>query len=108
MNETTANTASDSRPEPEPQTQNYYSQTQTQTTPLTRPVEDRMIAGVCAGFARYLNVDVTMLRIVLAVLTAIGGAGVPLYIAAWLLIPEEGREQSVAAEFIQGRQNRAF
>jgi len=104
MNETSANTATDSRPDPEPQT--TYSTTQ--PNPLTRPVEDRMIAGVCAGFARYLNVDVTVLRIVLAVLTAVGGAGVPLYIAGWLLIPEEGREQSIAAEFIQGRQNRAF
>ncbi len=67
-----------------------------------------MIAGVGAGFARYLNVDVTILRIVLAALTVVGGAGVPLYLAGWLLIPEEGREQSIAAAFIQGRQTRAL
>jgi phage shock protein PspC (stress-responsive transcriptional regulator) len=105
MNDTTANSATDTRTEPEPQPQ---YQPPSQQSPLTRPVEDRMIAGVCAGFARYLNVDVTILRIVLAVLTVMGGAGVPLYIAAWLLIPEEGREQSIAADFIHGRQSRAL
>lgn len=105
MNDTTANSATDTRTEPEPQPPYQPS---SQQSPLTRPVEDRMIAGVCAGFARYLNVDVTILRIVLAVLTVMGGAGVPLYIAAWLLIPEEGHEQSIAADFIHGRQSRAL
>lgn len=105
MNQTSANRPTDSRPEPEPQTR---SRAQSQPNQLTRPVEDRMIAGVCAGFARYLDVDVTILRIVLAVLTAVGGAGVPLYIAGWLLIPEEGHELSIAAAFIQGRQTRSL
>lgn len=103
--DTTANPATDTRTEPEPQPQYQPS---SQSSALSRPVEDRMIAGVCAGFARYLNVDVTILRIVLAVLTVMGGAGVPLYIAAWLLIPEEGHEQSIAADFIHGRQSRAL
>jgi len=103
--DTTANPATDTRTEPEPQPQYQPS---SRPNALSRPVEDRMIAGVCAGFARYLNVDVTILRIVLAVLTVMGGAGVPLYIAAWLLIPEEGHEQSIAAEFIHGRQSRAL
>jgi phage shock protein C len=105
MNDTTVNPETDTRTEPEPQPQ---YQPPSQQLPLSRPVEDRMIAGVCAGFARYLNVDVTLLRIVLAVLTVMGGAGVPLYIAAWLLIPEEGHEQSIAADFIHGRQSRAL
>jgi phage shock protein PspC (stress-responsive transcriptional regulator) len=103
MNNATANPGTDTRPEPEPQPE-AQPHHESQSSSLTRPVEDRMIAGVCAGFARYLNVDVTILRIVLAVLTVMGGAGVPLYIAAWLLIPEEGHEQSIAAAFIQGRQ----
>lgn len=101
MNNTAESPATDTRTEPEPQTP-------FQPARLTRPVDDRMIAGVCAGFARYLNVDTTIVRIVLAVLTAVGGAGVPLYIAGWLLIPEEGHEQSLAAEFINGRPTRAL
>jgi phage shock protein PspC (stress-responsive transcriptional regulator) len=68
---------------------------------LQRPVEDRMLAGVAAGIAHYLGVDVTIVRIAIAVLTVAGGAGLPLYLAGWLLIPEEGCAQSLAEEFIQ-------
>jgi phage shock protein PspC (stress-responsive transcriptional regulator) len=68
--------------------------------PLSRPVDDRMLGGVAAGIARYLKVDVTVVRIIFAVLTVIGGAGVPLYLAGWLLIPEDGADQSIASEFI--------
>ncbi|MBV9795016.1 MAG: PspC domain-containing protein [Actinobacteria bacterium] len=64
-----------------------------------RPVRGRMLAGVAAGIADYLNVDPTIVRIGLAVL-AIAGPGVPLYLAGWLLIPDEGARQSVAADVI--------
>jgi phage shock protein C len=70
---------------------------------LRRPVSDRMIAGVGAGIADYLDVDPTIVRIVLAALTLAGGAGVAVYIAGWLLIPEEGSGQSIAEEFIGSR-----
>jgi phage shock protein PspC (stress-responsive transcriptional regulator) len=63
-----------------------------------------MLAGVAAGIARYLDVDVTIVRILFAVLAVLGGAGVPIYLAGWLLIPEEGAEQSIAGGFIQSRQ----
>lgn len=75
-------------------------QNQTKPQPLSRPVEDRMLGGVAAGIARYLSVDVTVVRIVFAVLTIVGGAGIPIYLAGWLLIPEEGADQSVASHFI--------
>ncbi|HEV3289964.1 MAG TPA: PspC domain-containing protein, partial [Streptosporangiaceae bacterium] len=45
--------------------------------PLRRPVSDRMLAGVAAGIARYVGADVTIIRIILAVLTFVGGAGIP-------------------------------
>jgi phage shock protein C len=92
MNTTTANPATDNQIRPQT---------------LCRPINDRMLAGVAAGIARYLGVDVTLVRIVLAVLAVVGGAGVPVYIAGWLLIPEEGAEQSLASEFIHGRQARS-
>jgi phage shock protein C len=41
------------------------------------------------------------------VLTFFGGAGVAAYLAGWLLIPEEGSEQSIASEFIQSLQARS-
>jgi phage shock protein C len=78
------------------------------TTQLYRPVNDRMIAGVASGIARYLGADVTAVRIILAVLAFVGGAGVPIYLAGWLLIPEEGSEQSILGGFLQSRQTRSL
>jgi phage shock protein PspC (stress-responsive transcriptional regulator) len=74
--------------------------------PLYRPIGGRMIAGVAAGIAQYLGVDVTVVRIVLAVLTFVGGAGIPVYVAGWLLIPDEGASQSIASELIGSLQGR--
>ena len=67
-----------------------------------------MLAGVAAGIARYLNADVTVIRIVFAVLTIVGGgAGIALYLAGWLLMPEDGSEQSIASQWIQSRRARS-
>jgi phage shock protein C len=92
-----------------PDTDTIQTQPPAQTGPqqLCRPTEGRMLAGVAAGLARYLGVDVTIVRIVLAVLAVIGGAGVPIYIAGWLLIPQEGAEQSIASEFVHSLQSRS-
>ena len=73
---------------------------------ICRPVHGRMIAGVAAGIAQYLGVDVAIVRIVLAVLTFVGGAGVPVYVAGWLLIPDEGASRSVASQLISSLQGR--
>jgi len=67
---------------------------------LRRAVDGRMLAGVAEGLAQYFDVDVTLVRIVLVALTFLGGAAVPLYIAAWLLIPEEGSEVAIAGELL--------
>jgi phage shock protein PspC (stress-responsive transcriptional regulator) len=73
---------------------------------LRRSTDDRMLAGVAGGLARYLDVDATLVRIAFVVLTVIGGAGVPLYLASWLLIPEDGADQSIAASFLDSHRNR--
>jgi phage shock protein PspC (stress-responsive transcriptional regulator) len=57
---------------------------------LERSRDDRMVAGVCAGIARYFGIDPTVVRIVAVGLTLLGGAGLLLYLAALLLMPEEG------------------
>ena len=76
---------------------------------LYRPHQDRMLAGVASGIARYLGVDVTLVRVALVVLCFVGGIGLPLYLASWLLIPEEspdgGAGQSIAADFTQSMQD---
>ena len=56
---------------------------------LARPVEGRLLGGVAAGIAQHLDLDVTVVRIALIILGLFGGMGIPLYAAAWLLIPDE-------------------
>lgn len=61
---------------------------------LTRPTDDRMIAGVISGLARYVEMDVTMLRLIVVVLTLIGfGTTIPLYAILWLIVPATGSAQ---------------
>jgi phage shock protein C len=60
------------------------------TKTLVRSRNDRMVAGVCAGVARYFGIDVTMVRVILVVVCLItGGAGILAYLVAWAIIPEE-------------------
>jgi phage shock protein PspC (stress-responsive transcriptional regulator) len=61
-----------------------------------------MLAGVAAGIADYLAIDVVIVRIAIVVLCLAGGAGVPLYLAAWLLIPDQGSDWSLAAQLLHG------
>lgn len=63
---------------------------------LRRPVEGRMLGGVAAGLARHFGIEVTLVRVLLVALSFLSGAGVAIYLAAWLLIPEEGSETAVA------------
>jgi signal transduction histidine kinase/phage shock protein PspC (stress-responsive transcriptional regulator) len=65
--------------------------------PLIRSTEDRIIAGVCAGLARHLNVSVGIVRVSMVALALAGGAGVLLYIWLWLLVPT-AVDEAIAAE----------
>jgi len=50
-----------------------------------------MIAGVVAAFARYLDMDVTIARVLWVALTLLtGGTFLLAYLVSWILIPEEG------------------
>ena len=66
-----------------------------------------MLTGVATGLAGYVGVDVMIVRVAFVVLTVVGGAGIPLYLAGLLLIPEEGSDQSIAGSFIESRQSRS-
>jgi phage shock protein PspC (stress-responsive transcriptional regulator) len=57
--------------------------------------------------ARYFGVDPVIVRIAFVVLTVVGGAGIPLYLAGLLLIPEEGSDQSLAGSLIESLQSRS-
>ncbi|MEV6234286.1 PspC domain-containing protein [Saccharopolyspora shandongensis] len=55
-----------------------------------RSREDAMIAGICAGTAKGLNVDATILRVLLVAATLLGfGAGIVIYLVCWVLVPQE-------------------
>ena len=73
---------------------------------LRRPFEGRVLTGVAEGLARYFGVDTTIVRIAFVVLTIVGGAGIPLYLAGLLLIPDDGSDQSIAGSIIESLQNR--
>ncbi|MGH2567654.1 MAG: PspC domain-containing protein, partial [Bacteroidota bacterium] len=55
---------------------------------LYRSRMNRVIAGVCGGFAEYLDIDPTLVRIAMVLLTIFGGWGILLYIAALILVPQ--------------------
>jgi phage shock protein PspC (stress-responsive transcriptional regulator) len=74
---------------------------------LRRSADDRMLGGVASGIARYLDADVTLVRVIIAALALFSGAAVAFYIAAWLLIPEDGEDQTAAMAWITGRQSRS-
>jgi phage shock protein PspC (stress-responsive transcriptional regulator) len=69
---------------------------------LRRAVDGRLVGGVAAGLADYFDVDVVVVRIAFVAVTLLAGIGVPLYLAAWVLIPSEDEEESVA-ERVLGR-----
>ena len=57
--------------------------------PLSRPMREKRVAGVCAGFARYLGVDVTLVRILWLCVAVMGGVGFIVYLAAWIAMPKD-------------------
>ena len=69
--------------------------------PLRRPASGRVLGGVAAAVARSIGEDPMLVRLGFIVLTLIGGAGLPLYLAGWLLIPDENSGRSLAAELVQ-------
>jgi len=69
--------------------------------PLRRHPEGRIVAGVASGLAAYFDLDVAIVRIAFVVVTVMGGFGIPLYLAAWLLIPEEGSDTTVADDLLE-------
>jgi phage shock protein C len=56
---------------------------------LVRPRGDRKIAGVCAGFAEYFDVDVTVVRLAWLFVSLMTGVGLLAYPIAWIVMPDE-------------------
>jgi phage shock protein PspC (stress-responsive transcriptional regulator) len=75
---------------------------------LERSSSDRIVAGVAGGLGRYFDLNPNFFRLGFVVLTLLGGAGILVYLAALLVVPEEGKEHSIAAEAIAGRRERPW
>jgi Putative stress-responsive transcriptional regulator len=63
----------------------------------------RIVAGVAAGLGRYFGLNPAFFRLGFIVLTLLGGSGVLVYLAALLIMPEEGKEQSIAGDALAQR-----
>lgn len=70
---------------------------------LRRRRDDRVFRGVCAALGRATGTDPVLWRVTLGVLALFGGGGLFLYVAGWLLIPEDGDERSVAERLLARR-----
>jgi len=71
-------------------TNNVLDDATAQVKKLRRSRSDKMLAGVCGGVAKMIGVDAAIIRIILVAATLLGfGTGAVLYVAAWILMPEE-------------------
>jgi phage shock protein PspC (stress-responsive transcriptional regulator) len=59
------------------------------TKPWYRSRHDKVIAGVCMGLARQFNLSVTIIRLAFLLSFFIGGWGLIIYVALWLIMPRE-------------------
>ena len=58
-------------------------------TALFRPRNDRVIAGVCSGLGRRFGIDPTIVRIIFVASCLLPGPQILIYLAGWILIPQE-------------------
>jgi phage shock protein C len=72
------------------------------TKRLIRTRKGRLVAGVCSGIAEYVGIDATVVRLIFVALTVVtfGMFGL-VYLAAWIVIPEEGESGSIAENLIK-------
>ena len=75
---------------------------------LTRVDDGRWLGGVAVGLGRYFDVNPLVYRIAFAALAFAGGTGILLYIAAWLVIPSERQEESIAVEALREHRDRPW
>jgi phage shock protein PspC (stress-responsive transcriptional regulator) len=73
---------------------------------LYRSRKSQMLAGVCAGLAEHFSVDVNLVRLVFAIVTIFSaGLGLLIYLAAWVILPEEGEDTSIAETWMNKRRS---
>ena len=76
---------------------------ETNARPLMLDKRNKKIGGVCAGFARYMEVDVILVRVVWLAIAVTTGVGFLAYVAAWLIMPSD-YGQAPQTAFVPGPQ----
>lgn len=71
--------------------------------PLERSRDRRVVAGVCGGLGRHLDIDPVVFRVVIAVLCLSGGVGLFIYGLAWLIVPVERTRRNELQRLLSGR-----
>ena len=71
--------------------------------PLERSRDRRVVAGVCGGLGRHLDIDPVVFRVVIAVLCLSGGVGLFIYGLAWLIVPVEKTRRNELQRLLSGR-----
>lgn len=56
---------------------------------LYRSRDEKIIGGVAGGLAEYLQLDVTLIRVVWVLVTLLGGSGLLAYLIMWIIVPQE-------------------
>ena len=64
------------------------------TRRLYRSRSDRKLAGVCGGLAQFFNLDPTLIRVLFVVLAVLGGSGILIYLAMWIMVPKEPQSRT--------------
>ena len=70
--------------------------------PLRRPIQGRAFAGVAAGLGQRFDISPTWFRVAFVLMTVFGGIGLVLYALGWLLIPEQGSDDPIIAQWLSG------
>ncbi|HTZ08279.1 MAG TPA: PspC domain-containing protein [Acidimicrobiales bacterium] len=63
--------------------------------PLRRSTQERMVGGVAGGLSQRFGVEANLIRLLFTLVSLGGGAGLTLYVAAWLVVPRQGTEEAV-------------
>jgi phage shock protein PspC (stress-responsive transcriptional regulator) len=66
-------------------------------TSLHRDADDRMIAGVCSGLARYFDIDTTLVRVLFVALTLAGGGTIIAYLLLWVFVDPVSDTETTAS-----------
>jgi phage shock protein PspC (stress-responsive transcriptional regulator) len=68
---------------------------------LRRSTTERLMGGVAGGLSAYLDVDPLLIRVGFVALAFAGGFALTLYLAAWLLVPEAGSDESTGEHVVR-------